>query len=122
MLPSFYSWSIEHIKRVFEGKSEQACIQAIDDTFSERLEFTFNGSPLPRVGLQKLVLSMVQSSNFCLNVDWLNAVEVPRDSANRVSAQWACDITALPSPAPPSPRADVRTSLLFSASLPAPPS
>ena len=85
MLPTFYSWSIEHIKSVFEAKSENDCLRALDNTFSDRLEFTFNGSPLPRVGLQKLVLSMVQSSNFCLNVDWLNAVEVPRDSANRVS-------------------------------------
>ena len=85
MLPTFYSWSIEHIKRVFEGKSEQACIQAIDDTFSERLEFTFNGSPLPRAALQKIVLSMAQQSDFNLTVEWLNAVEVPRDPANRVS-------------------------------------
>ena len=101
MLPTFYSWSIEHIKSVFEAKSERDCLRALDETFSQRLEFTFNGAPLPRVGLQKIVLGMVQASGFGLNVDWLNAVEVPRDSANRVSAlQWACDITAPPSPAP----------------------
>lgn len=86
MLPTFYSWSIEHIKSVFEAKSERDCLRALDETFSQRLEFTFNGAPLPRVGLQKIVLGMVQASGFGLNVDWLNAVEVPRDSANRVSA------------------------------------
>ncbi|RDX57076.1 hypothetical protein K466DRAFT_484322 [Polyporus arcularius HHB13444] len=83
MLSTFYSWSIEHIKNVFEAKSERDCLQALEDTFSQRLEFTFNGSPLPRVGLQKIVLGMLQTSGFCLNVDWLNAVEVPRDGSNR---------------------------------------
>ncbi|KAI0360185.1 hypothetical protein OH77DRAFT_1394527 [Trametes cingulata] len=83
MLPGFYAWSIEHIKRVFEAKTERDCLQALEDTFSQRLEFTFNGSPLPRVGLQKIVLGMLQTSGFCLNVDWLNAVEVPRDGSNR---------------------------------------
>ena len=95
MLPTFYSWSIEHIKRVFEAKSERDCLQALDDTFSQRLEFTFNGSPLPRIGLQKIVLAMLQTSGFCLNVDWLNAVEVPRDGSNRVSS-YPCDPQTLP--------------------------
>ncbi len=90
MLSTFYSWSIEHIKNVFEAKSERDCLQALEDTFSQRLEFTFNGSPLPRVGLQKIVLGMLQTSGFCLNVDWLNAVEVPRDGSNRVSS-YPCD-------------------------------
>ncbi|KAH9902750.1 hypothetical protein C8Q73DRAFT_635136 [Cubamyces lactineus] len=83
MLPTFYAWSTEHIRRVFEAKSEHDCLKALDDTFSQRLEFTFNGSPLPRAGLQKIVLAMLQTSGFCLNVDWLNAVEVPRDGSNR---------------------------------------
>ena len=55
MLSTFYAWSIEHIKRVFEAKSERDCLEALDATFSERLEFTFNGSPLPRVGLEQHV-------------------------------------------------------------------
>ncbi|KAM5537151.1 hypothetical protein V8D89_009084 [Ganoderma adspersum] len=83
MLSTFYSWSIEHIKRVFEAKCESDCLQALDETFSQHLEFTFNGSPLTRGGLQKIVLAMLQSSGFCLNVDWRNAVEVPRDGSNR---------------------------------------
>ncbi|KAI8980075.1 hypothetical protein BD414DRAFT_109261 [Trametes punicea] len=83
MLTSFYTWSCEHIKKVFEAKSERDCLQALEETFSERLEFTFNGSPLPRVGLQKIVLAMLQTSGFRLNVDWLNAVEVPQDDSNR---------------------------------------
>ena len=86
MLSTFYSWSIEHIKSVFEAKCESDCLQALDETFSQHLEFTFNGSPLTRGGLQKIVLAMLQSSGFCLNVDWQNAVEVPRDGSNRVSS------------------------------------
>ncbi|OJT02254.1 hypothetical protein TRAPUB_7235 [Trametes pubescens] len=92
MLPTFYAWSIEHIKNVFEAKCERDALQALEDTFSHRLEFTFNGSPLPRVGLQKIVLAMLQTSGFCLNVDWLNAVEVPRDGSNRVSAPPPWDL------------------------------
>ena len=84
MLPTIYEWSVEHIKNVFEAKSEDECIKALDDTFSQRLEFTFNGAPLPRVGLQKIVLGMLAQSGFGLDVGWRNAVEVPRDSANRV--------------------------------------
>ncbi|OBZ72161.1 hypothetical protein A0H81_07631 [Grifola frondosa] len=83
MLSTFYAWSIEHIKRVFEAKTERDCLEALDDTFSQKLEFTFNGSPLPRMGLQKIVLAMLEGSGFCLNVDWQNAVEVPNDGYNR---------------------------------------
>lgn len=89
MLSTFYSWSIEHIKRVFEAKSENECLQALDETFSERLDFTFNGSQVRRIELQEIVLAMLQSSGFCLIVDWLHAVEVSRDDSNRVSScEW----------------------------------
>ena len=85
MLSTLYSWSFEHTKRIFEAKSEHECLQALNETFSARLDFTFNGSQLCRVELQETVLAMLQSSGFCLNVDWLHAVEVSRDDYNRVS-------------------------------------
>ncbi|EMD33958.1 hypothetical protein CERSUDRAFT_125705 [Gelatoporia subvermispora B] len=83
MLTSFYAWSVEHIKSVFEAKSEIDCLRALDETFSQRVEFTFNGTQLSRYSLQQVVLSMVQGSGFRLAVDWQNAVEVPKDPSNR---------------------------------------
>ena len=85
MLCTFRTWSIEHIKSVFEAKSERDCLQALNETFSEKLDFTFNGSQVPRVELRETVLEMLESSGFCLNVDWLNVVEVSMDGSNRVS-------------------------------------
>ncbi|KAH9950009.1 hypothetical protein B0H21DRAFT_777039 [Amylocystis lapponica] len=73
----------EHIKRVFEAKTESECRRALDDTFSQRMEFTMNGTSLPRAGLLRTVLSMVENSGFRLTVEWQNAVEVPLDSSNR---------------------------------------
>ncbi|OCH93063.1 hypothetical protein OBBRIDRAFT_790656 [Obba rivulosa] len=83
MLSSFYAWSIEHIKGVFEAKSEIDCLRALDETFSQRVEFTFNGTSLSRYSLEQVILAMVRGSGFRLTVDWQNAVEVPRDSSNR---------------------------------------
>ncbi|KAH8100941.1 hypothetical protein BXZ70DRAFT_1007871 [Cristinia sonorae] len=83
MYSSIYTWSIEHIKRVFEAKSEDDCIRAIDDTFSHAIDVTVNGKPLSRMELQRFVLNMVGSSGYRLNVQWQNAVEVPRDDSNR---------------------------------------
>ncbi|KAI0685959.1 hypothetical protein BC835DRAFT_1288927 [Cytidiella melzeri] len=83
MLPTLYQWSIEHIKNVFEAKSEDECQVAIDETFSQGIEFMSNGKQLCRADLQKFVLSMVMASGFRLKVQWQNALEVPRDSSNR---------------------------------------
>lgn len=85
MLPTLYEWSMEHIQNVFEARSEDECQRAIDNTFSQYIEFMSNGKQLCRADLQKFVLSMVASSGFRLKVQWQNAVEVPRDSSNRVS-------------------------------------
>lgn len=84
MVSSIYEWSINHIKTVFEAKTEESCVLAIDETFSHGIEATVNGKPLSRMELQRFVLSMVKLSGFRLNVQWQNAVEVPRDSSNRV--------------------------------------
>lgn len=85
MFSSIYTWSIDHIKSVFEAKSEADCIHAIDETFSHAIEVTVNGKPLSRMELQRFVLNMAGSSGYRLQVHWQNAVEVPRDETNRVS-------------------------------------
>ncbi|CCL99313.1 uncharacterized protein FIBRA_01329 [Fibroporia radiculosa] len=83
MLSTFYTWSREHIQRVFEAKSSEDCRQALDDTFSQRIDLTLNGTTLPRTHLQKAIMAMVEDSGFRLAVEWHNAVEVPRDDCNR---------------------------------------
>jgi len=80
---TIYDWSVEHIREVFEAKSEDECLRAIDDTFSQAIEATINGKALPRPELQKFILSMLKISGFRLGVQWQNAVEVPRDPSNR---------------------------------------
>lgn len=85
MLPTIYEWSVEHIRNVFEAKTEEECAKAIDDTFSQHIDFSTNGKQLNRSDLHRFVLSMVVSSGFRLKVQWQNALEVPRDDTNRVS-------------------------------------
>lgn len=85
MLPTLYEWSVAHIQNVFEAKSEDECLRAIDETFSRCIEFIANGKQLNRAELERFVLSMVESSGFRLKVQWQNALEVPRDESNRVS-------------------------------------
>ena len=88
MYSSIYSWSIDHIKSVFEAKSEDDCLRAIDATFSHAIEVTVNGKSLSRMELQRFVLGMLGSSGYRLSVQWQNAVEVPRDESNRVSGSF----------------------------------
>ncbi|THH29992.1 hypothetical protein EUX98_g4187 [Antrodiella citrinella] len=83
MYSSIYTWSIDHIKTVFEAKTEDECIRAIDDTFSHAIDVTVNGKALSRMELQRFVLNMLGSSGYRLAVQWQNAVEVPRDDSNR---------------------------------------
>ncbi|KAI0733604.1 hypothetical protein C8Q72DRAFT_771994 [Fomitopsis betulina] len=86
ILPTFYSWSKEHIERVFEAKTSADCLQAINDTFSQNIELTLNGSPIPRTYLESAIMGMVEASGFRLSVEWLNAVEVSRDGSLRSGA------------------------------------
>ncbi|KAL4244071.1 hypothetical protein ABKN59_010964 [Abortiporus biennis] len=83
MFSTIYDWSIEHIRDVFEAKSEDECLFAIDHTFSQSIEVIVNGNPLTRLELERFVLSMLKNSNFRLNVQWQHALEVPQDSTNR---------------------------------------
>lgn len=87
MLPTIYEWSVEHIRRVFEAKSEDECRRAINDTFARDVDFISNGKQLSQLDLQRFVLSMVAGSGYRLHVQWQNALEVPRDESNRVSVQ-----------------------------------
>lgn len=84
MLPTLYDWSVEHIRRVFEAKSEDECLRALDDTFARDGDFASNGRTLGRRDLQRFVLAMVSASGFRLKVQWMNALEVPTDDSNRV--------------------------------------
>ncbi|KAH9831565.1 uncharacterized protein C8Q71DRAFT_781216 [Rhodofomes roseus] len=86
ILPTFYAWSQEHIQRVFEAKTSADCLQALNDTFSQNVELTLNGSPIPRTYLESTIMRMVEASGFRLSVEWLNAVEVPRDQSYRSGA------------------------------------
>ena len=99
MLSSIYEWSIEHIKNVFEAKSEDECLRALDETFSQNIDFTTNGKQLTHADLRRFVLTMVTTSGFRLKVQWHNAVEVPRDGTNRVRSICSilCASCALPS-------------------------
>ncbi|PSS36764.1 hypothetical protein PHLCEN_2v1395 [Hermanssonia centrifuga] len=83
MLPTLYDWSVEHIKNVFEAKSEDECLRAIHATFSQNIDFSTNGKQLCQLDLQRFILSMVSGSGFRLKVQWQNALEVPRDDTNR---------------------------------------
>ncbi|KZT67948.1 hypothetical protein DAEQUDRAFT_672301 [Daedalea quercina L-15889] len=86
ILPTFYAWSKEHIQRVFEAKTSADCLQALNDTFSQNVELILNGSPIPRTYLESTIMGMVEASGFSLSVEWLNAVEVPRDESHRNGA------------------------------------
>lgn len=87
MFPTIYEWSVAHIRDVFEAKSEDACRRALAETFAHDIEFTTNGRALAPHDLQRFVLAMVAGSGFRLQVHWQNALEVPRDESNRVSAR-----------------------------------
>ncbi|KAF9811638.1 hypothetical protein IEO21_06487 [Rhodonia placenta] len=83
MHSTFYAWSQEHIKRVFEAKSARDCLRALDDTFSQTIDLSLNGQSLPRTHLQTAIMAMVESSGFRLSVEWFSGSECARDMSNR---------------------------------------
>lgn len=85
-LSSLTEWSVEHIRDVFEALTDEESLDAIANTFSENITATLNGKPLPRQGIDTLVLSMRKQSCGRLKVDWKQSVEVPLDESNRVSS------------------------------------
>lgn len=83
-LSSLTNWSMQHIRDIFEAGSDDQCLKAVVDTFSENVVATINGSPITREDIKQLVLSMRKGSQG-LRVQWQQAVEVPKDPAtNRV--------------------------------------
>lgn len=84
MFSSFEDWSVEHIRSVFEAKSEDECRSAIENTFTSDIEFVANGAKLNLPQLTQFVLTMVTTSDFKLKVVWQSALETPRDALNRV--------------------------------------
>ena len=85
-LCSLSEWSTQHIRDVFEARSEERCLRAIASTFSDSVKANINDMPLSREGINQLVLAMRRSSESGLKVHWQKAIEVPRDpTTNRVS-------------------------------------
>uniref|UniRef100_A0A0W0EUY7 Uncharacterized protein n=1 Tax=Moniliophthora roreri TaxID=221103 RepID=A0A0W0EUY7_MONRR len=88
-LCSLTEWSIVHVRNIFEASSDEEALRAIMETFSPTVSATLNGSPLPREGIDKLVLAMRQGGRSDgvgngLKVHWKHTVEVPiNGSTNR---------------------------------------
>ncbi|KDQ57055.1 hypothetical protein JAAARDRAFT_92720, partial [Jaapia argillacea MUCL 33604] len=79
-LSTLSSWSQTHIKNVFEARTDEACLRAMDTTFSQKITATLNGSPLSREAMAKVVLAMRNSAKEGLSVDWRRTEEWPSDS------------------------------------------
>ena len=78
-------WSQEHIRKIFESRSDSEAILAIDQTFATSLRGTINGKDLTYEDVKQLVLAVRNtSSSRSLKVEWQNALEVPADAQNRV--------------------------------------
>ncbi|KAL1739953.1 hypothetical protein HDZ31DRAFT_48477 [Schizophyllum fasciatum] len=82
-LNNLTDWSIEHIRAVFEARTDDDSLRAIESTFSERLEGTVNGAPLSRPQVAQMVLAMRSSAPYGLRVDWMQAQEMPKDLSCR---------------------------------------
>jgi len=78
-LSSLSKWSVQHIKDIFESSTDESSLRAIRKAFTDNITATINGAPLPRAGIDQLVLAMRKSSKTGLKVDWRQAVEVARD-------------------------------------------
>ncbi|KAF9456750.1 hypothetical protein BDZ94DRAFT_1274861 [Collybia nuda] len=80
-LCSLSEWSIQHIRNVFEARSDEQSLRAIAATFSEDVSATVNGVPLSREGIDQLVLAMRRGSSGGLRVQWQQAIGAPWDPA-----------------------------------------
>src|SRR5260221_9181106 len=80
-------WSQEHMRSIFESRSDTEAMLAIGQTFSTSLKGTINGKDLAYEDLKQLVQAIRNtSSSRSLKVEWQNSIEVPMDTQNRVSA------------------------------------
>ena len=86
-LSSLTDWSVQHIQDIFESISDEAALRAVENTFSDDLIATVNGTRINKQGIKQHVVALRQSSSRCgLNVYWQHAVEASRDpTTNRVS-------------------------------------
>ncbi|KAF8343549.1 hypothetical protein F5887DRAFT_289906 [Amanita rubescens] len=86
-LNSLTEWSQQHIRAIFEAETNEDAVRAIGSTFSDKVSASVNGTPLPREGIDALVLSMRKGLNSSgtdgtstsLQVQWKYGVDVPRD-------------------------------------------
>lgn len=86
-LSSLSEWSVERMAAIFEAVTEEDALEAIAETFSDNVQATLNGLPLPRPIIDKAVLAMRPSPNGGLKVVWKEKTEAPKDSSNRVRMQ-----------------------------------
>jgi hypothetical protein len=85
-LSTLTEWSVQHIKDIFEGGTDEDSLRSISETFADDISATVNGTPLSRQGIDVLVLTMRKGSQTGLKVHWKHLVEAPRDAnTNRVS-------------------------------------
>ncbi|KAL1674187.1 hypothetical protein EV122DRAFT_221149 [Schizophyllum commune] len=82
-LGSLTEWSISHIREVFEARSDDDALRAIESTFADHLEGTVNGAPLSRPQVAQMVLAMRRTAPAGLRVEWMQAQEAPRDMSCR---------------------------------------
>jgi len=82
-------WSQEHIRDIFESRSDTEAMLAIEQTFATSLRATINGKDLAYEDLKQLVQAIRNSSSSrSLKVEWQKAIEFPADEQNRVSAKF----------------------------------
>ena len=102
-LSSLTQWSQEHVRAIFESSSNEECIQAVEETFSNDIKATINGKQVDRREIKQSVLSMRAESSGGLRVEWKHTVEVPQDTYNRVNF-FAPVLVQFPTPSSPTER------------------
>jgi len=85
-LSSLSEWSVERMAAIFEAATEEDVLKAIAETFSDNVQATLNGLPLPRPVIDKAVLAMRPNPNGGLKVVWKEKTEAPKDCSNRAGA------------------------------------
>lgn len=86
-LSSLAAWSEDHIRAIFEARTDAEADAAIIRTFASHVVATLNGAPITRAHIVGLVRSMrAGATRGGLRVHWRESVEVPRDArSSRVS-------------------------------------
>ena len=107
-LCSLTEWSQQHIRAIFEAETDEGAVRAIQSTFADKVSASVNGAPLPREGIDALVLAMrnvcggpvnangTNGTSTSLQVQWKYGVDVPRDPfTNRVCLGFALKTEAV---------------------------